>query len=381
MTPGRGRASGSRRVGIGMSNRRDRPQSGAAATLICAGVAVAAGGATILRDLDLTVPAGRLTVIVGPSGAGKTTLLRAIAGLQPVLAGMLRLGDRDLATVPSHRRGLAVVFQEPRLFGHLTVGGNVAFPLRTAGVARDRRRRTAAALLDEVGLAGTADRDPRGLSGGEQQRVALARALAGDPQLLLLDEPLSAVDPNRREELRHLIARLQRERGVTTLYVTHDRGEAAELGDRVALMIEGRIVQEATPQELFTRPASAVVARFVGASNILRGTVTAGRLQAAGTVLPVVASDGPATAVIRPERLHIAAEGPLRGRCVAASFQGTHRRLIVDCAGTRIEAHVDPDAAVDAGDHVGLGVAARHIWVLPNHAGRAGDANQRSEVL
>jgi ABC-type Fe3+/spermidine/putrescine transport system ATPase subunit len=355
--------------------RHDRPSSGAGATLICGGLTVAAGGTAILRDLDLTVPAGRLMVIVGPSGAGKTTLLRAIAGLQPVLAGTLRLGDRDLAMVPSHRRRFAVVFQEPRLFPHLTVGGNVAFPLRTAGMTRSLRRRSAAALLDEVGLAGTADRDPRGLSGGEQQRVALARAMAGDPQLLLLDEPLSAVDPNRREELRHLIARLQRERGVTTLYVTHDRVEAAELGDRVAVMIEGRIVQEAPPQELFARPASAVVARFFGASNILRGTVTAGRLQTAGAALPVAAPDGPATVTIRPERLHVAADGPLRGRCVAATFQGTHRRLIVDCSGTRIEAHVDPDAEVEVGDHVGLGVAARHLWVLPD------PADQWSEAL
>jgi putative spermidine/putrescine transport system ATP-binding protein len=347
------------------------------AVLRCAGVAVAAGGTTILRDLHLTVPAGRLTVLVGPSGAGKTTLLRAIAGLQPLIAGSVRLGNRDLVTVPSHRRRLAVVFQEPRLFPHLTVGGNVVFPLRMAGVARDRRRQVAAALLDDVGLAGTADQDPRGLSGGEQQRVALARALAGDPELVLLDEPLSAVDPTRREDLRHLIARLQRDRGVTTLYVTHDRAEAAELGDRVALMIEGRIVQEATPQELFTRPASAVVARFFGASNILAGTVTAGCLEAAGTALPVGAPDGPATVVIRPERLRVSAGGPLRGRCVAASFQGTHRRLIVDCAGTRIEAHVDPDVAVEVGDHVDLTVAARHVWVLPDPAGPTVDAGVR----
>lgn len=348
--------------------RRGRPSSAAGATLICAGVTVAAGGVVILRDLDLTVPAGRLTVIVGPSGAGKTTLLRAIAGLHRPLTGTLRLGDRDLTLVPTHRRRLAAVFQEPRLFPNLTVGDNVAFPLRMAGMPRVQRRRAAADLLDDVGLPGTADRDPRGLSGGEQQRIALARALAGDPELLLLDEPVSAVDPNRREALRQLIARLQRERNVTTLYVTHDRVEAAELGDRLALLIEGRIVQEAAPRELFTRPASTVVARFFGANTILRGTVTAGRLEVADAALPVAAPDGPATAIIRPEHLHLSADGPLRGRCESASFQGTHLRLRVNCSGATIEAHVDPDAVVEVGDQVALGVAARHVWVLPEPA-------------
>jgi ABC-type Fe3+/spermidine/putrescine transport system ATPase subunit len=354
------------------ARRHGRPSpSDGGATLICAGVTVAAGGSVILRDVDLTVPAGRLTVIVGPSGAGKTTLLRAIAGLHRPVTGTVRLGDRDLTAVPTHRRRLAAVFQEPRLFPHMTVGDNVAFPLRTLGTPQAVRRRAADGLLDDVGLAGTADRDPRGLSGGEQQRVALARALAGDPELVLLDEPLSAVDPNRRESLRHLIARLQRQRKITTLYVTHDRTEAAELGDRLALLIEGRIVQEAAPQELFARPASTVVARFFGANTVLRGTVAAGRLVAAGATLPVTAPDGPATAIVRPEHLHLSTDGPLRGRCVAATFQGTHVRLLVDCAGATIEAHVDPDATVAVGDQVALGVAARHVWVLPEPADHA----------
>jgi ABC-type Fe3+/spermidine/putrescine transport system ATPase subunit len=358
--------------------RPDRSASAGDATLVCAGVTVAVDDGVILRDLDLTVPAGRLTVIVGPSGAGKTTLLRAIAGLHRPLTGAVRLGDRDLSLVPTHRRRLAVVFQEPRLFPNLTVGDNVAFPLRMAGVPKGRRRRAAAELLDEVGLAGTADRDPRGLSGGEQQRVALARALAGDPELLLLDEPLSAVDPTRREALRQLIARLQRERNVTTLYVTHDRVEAAQLGDRLALLIEGRIVQEASPRELFARPASAVVARFFGATTILRGTVTAGHLEAADAALPVEAPDGPATAIIRPEHLYLSADGPLRGRCASATFQGSHLRLRVDCGGATIEAHVDPDAGVEVGDQVSLDVAARHVWVLPEPADPPWGASTRT---
>ncbi|CAN5444281.1 ATP-binding cassette domain-containing protein [soil metagenome] len=336
-------------------------------SLTCTGVAVAPVGTTIPRDLDLAVPDGQLTVIVGPSGAGKTTLLRAVAGLEPLARGTIRLGDRDVATTPSHRRGLAVVFQEPRLFPNLSVGDNVAFPLRMAGHPRAERRRVAAALLEEVGLAGTARRNPRLLSGGEQQRVALARAMAGDPGLLLLDEPLSAVDPHRREALRDLIHRIQRSRGITTLYVTHDRGEAAELGDQVALLIEGRIVQHAPPEELFTRPASAVVARFFGATNILHGTVTGGRLLTSAGMLRVDAVDGPATVAIRPERLRIVDDGPLGGRCVAASFQGSHRRLLLDCGGVPLEAHVDAETAADVGDTVALDVAPSHTWVLPDH--------------
>ncbi|MBW3619509.1 MAG: ABC transporter ATP-binding protein [Actinobacteria bacterium] len=335
--------------------------------LVCSRVAVALDGATILRDLDLTVQAGRLTALVGPSGAGKTTLLRALAGLEPLAGGSIVLDGRDLAPIASHQRRLAVVFQEPRLFPNLTVGDNVSFPLRMAGVDRRARRRAAGELLDEVGLVGTADRDPRGLSGGEQQRVALARALAGDPQLLLLDEPLSAVDPNRREGLRHLIAGIQRSRGVTTLYVTHDRAEAAELGDDLALLIEGRIVQHAPPEELFNRPASAVVARFFGASNILTGEVVSGRLRLSGGVtVPVDARDGTRTIAIRPERLALDPYGPLRGRCRTSSFQGTHRRIVVECAGVLLEAHLDGEVTVEPGDQLALSVPRRHVWVLPD---------------
>jgi putative spermidine/putrescine transport system ATP-binding protein len=281
--------------------------------------------------------------------------------------------------VASHDRRLAVVFQEPRLLPNLDVGDNVAFPLRMAGVARRERRERASALLDDVGLGGSGSRDPRHLSGGEQQRVALARALAGDPELLLLDEPLSAVDPSRREAMRQLISRLQRERSVTTLYVTHDRAEAAELGDRVALMVEGRIIQHAPPEELFSRPATAVVARFFGASNVLAGTVSSGSLDAGGVRVPVAAPDGRATVAIRPERFELDAGGPVRGTVQVASYHGTYRRLVVDCGGTEVEVHVDPDASIEPGDRVGLRIARRHIWLLAATPGTA-TTSERQEA-
>ena len=247
------------------------------AGLHCRGLVVAPGGTPVLRGVDLDVPAGRRAVLVGPSGAGKTTLLRAIAGLEPVREGTVELGGRRLdAEIPAHRRRVAVVFQEPRLLPHLRVDDNVALALRAAGVGRRERRARAAGLLEDVGLAALGGRAVRGLSGGEQQRVALARALCGEPDLLLLDEPLAAVDPNRRETLRRLIVRLQSERRLTTLIITHDRAEAAELADTLALMLEGRIVQQDDPRELFERPRSAAVARFFGAVNLLRGTVRDG---------------------------------------------------------------------------------------------------------
>ncbi len=336
------------------------------AQLRCSGVGLTVDHTTILRDLDLTVPAGTLTCVVGPSGAGKTTLLRAIAGLERLDEGSIRLGDRELAPLPSHRRQLAVVFQEPRLFPHLTVGANVAFPLRVAGVAKAARQRAAAALLDEVGLPGLAGRSPRGLSGGEQQRVALARALAADPALLLLDEPLSAIDPTRRQDLRQLIASLQRQRRLTTVYVTHDRSEAAELGDQVALLVEGRVLDHAPPRQLYERPSSAVVARFFGARNVLSGTVAGGWLTVGSAEIPVEATDGYVTVAIGPERLQLSPTGPIRGTVVTSTYHGTHQRLSVDCGGVAIEAHVDTGAAVAVGNQVRLAVASEHVWVIPD---------------
>ncbi|MEP6953350.1 MAG: ABC transporter ATP-binding protein, partial [Solirubrobacteraceae bacterium] len=239
--------------------------------LTCADVTVAPGDSPVLRGLSLCVQAGTRAALVGPSGAGKTTLLRAIAGLEAVREGRVLLAGREIHRAPPHRRGIAVVFQEPRLLGHLDVVDNVALPLRAAGVGRRERRRAAALHLEEVGITALARRRVQGLSGGEQQRVALARALSGDPDLLLLDEPLGALDPNRRAALRRVIRDVQRERRLTTVIVTHDRSEAAELGDSIALMLEGRIVQHDEPRALFERPVSAAVARFFGVANLIAG--------------------------------------------------------------------------------------------------------------
>ena len=333
--------------------------------LACEGVVVSAAGRPVLRGVDLTVAAGTRTALVGPSGAGKTTLLRVIAGLAPLDAGDIRIGARSLDGVPAHRRRVAVVFQEPRLLPHLTVCDNVALPLKTAGVSGLARRDRACELLAEVGLRGFADRRIPGLSGGEQQRVALARALCADPELLLLDEPLAAVDPNRRAGLRRLIVELQRERRVTTLAITHDRTEAAELGEQVALMLEGRVIQHAPAKQLFERPASAAVARFFGMSNLLRGEVRDGRLDVAGAEVPVPGPDGPATFAIRPEHVELAPEAAVMATVAEAVYAGTHVRLSLTAGDHRIEVHTTAEGLPSAGAQVGVELPLGRLWRLP----------------
>ena len=336
------------------------------AALQCSNVTVSPAGTPVLRGLSLSIPAGSRTVLVGPSGAGKTTLLRAIAGLTELDAGEIHLAGRSLHGVAAHRRRIAVVFQEPRLLPHLSVVDNVALPLRAAGMRRAGRRQLASDRLAEVGLGGFLDRRVPGLSGGEQQRVALARALCGEPDLLLLDEPLASLDPNRREDLCRLIVRLQSERALTTLMVTHDRAEAAELGDSVALMLEGRIVQHGDPQTLFERPASAAVARFFGASNIVRGPVRDGRLAVADADIPAAGPDGHASFAIRPEHVQVAGDGALRGTVVEAIYAGTHVRLTIACGMQRLQADVRTGAAPAAGEDVRVDLPYEHLWRLPD---------------
>ena len=314
--------------------------------LDCRDLWVSPGGAPVLRALSLTVPAGSRTALVGPSGAGKTTLLRAISGLQEIDAGEVRLGGEPVHGRAVHRRGIAVVFQEPRLLAHMDVQDNVALALRAAGVGRRERRRVATAQLEEVGLSGLAGRRVQGLSGGEQQRVALARALCSNPRLLLLDEPLAALDPNRRAALRRVIVELQQRRELTTVIVTHDRSEAAELGQQIALMLEGLIVQHDEPRALFERPVSAAVARFFGVANLI--------------------PSGTGTLAIRPEHVRLEHEGGLRGVVVEAVYAGDHVRVTIDSGNQRLRAHVPPRDAPRAGEQVGVILPDEHIWPLPS---------------
>lgn len=238
------------------------------ATLVLEGVTVRYGALTAVADVDLVLPDRRVTAIMGPSGCGKSTLLRAIAGLEPLAAGRITDADRDLAGVPVHRRGFGLMFQDYVLFPHLDVAGNTGFGLRMAGLSQAAARARVTEVLELVGLAGYEGRSVGQLSGGEQQRVGLARSLAPAPRLLMLDEPLGALDRTLRErllvELRELFERL----GIAILYVTHDQEEAFAVADRVVVMRAGRIEQEGPAEEVWRRPSTAFVARFLGFVNI-----------------------------------------------------------------------------------------------------------------
>ncbi len=246
-----------------------------AAFLSCDGLQKNFGGQSVLRDIALDVQHGECVVLLGPSGCGKTTLLNIVTGMLAADGGELRCDGRLLDSrargvhMPMQKRGFAMVFQDFSLWPHMTVAENVAFGLRMQGVARGAREARVRQVLDQVQMRAFMDRLPGRLSGGQQQRVAIARALAVQPRLLLLDEPLSALDARLREDLKHELATLLRETELTALYVTHDQQEAFTLGNRIALMNEGRIAQLGTPESLYQEPASSFVAGFIGNSNLM----------------------------------------------------------------------------------------------------------------
>jgi putative spermidine/putrescine transport system ATP-binding protein len=333
-------------------------------------------GVTALDGLSLTLAPGELVALLGPSGCGKTTAMRLVAGLEEADGGRVVVGGQDVTGLPASKRDMGMVFQAYSLFPHMTAWENVAFGLQMRKVGAAERRQKAHETLELVGLAAYSNRFAHQLSGGQQQRVALARALAINPKVLLLDEPLSALDAKVRSRLRDEIRRVQLEVGITTLFVTHDQEEALAIADRVGVMNKGRLEQLGPPTTVYSRPATPFVAEFVGLTNRLPGVVRDGAVDVRGIRLPLVQAgveDGPAVALVRPETVSLAADpqsdlGPLVGTVIGTAFLGATSRVSVDLgdvtvlaqlttadatalpAGTRVRLVLRPDAVLIARD-------------------------------
>jgi len=351
------------------------------------------GPVVALDHLDLTLQPGELIALLGPSGCGKTTTLRLLAGLEDADTGRITVGGRDLTRVSAAKRDMGMVFQAYSLFPHMTVRQNVAFGLRLRKVSAAQRDKRAIEMLDLVGLSTQADRYPHQLSGGQQQRVALARALAIEPQVLLLDEPLSALDAKVRAQLRDEIRRIQLDVGITTLFVTHDQEEALAIADRVGVMREGRLEQLAPPTEVYSRPATSFVAEFVGLSNRLAGEVRGGEVIVRGCRLPLVerdTPDGQVVALVRPEAVSLASNapepgteagsGPLTGTVIAITFLGATSRVTVDLGDTRVMAQLPTSeaSALTAGSRVVLAIRPDPVLVSANADPAAAPAGEEA---
>lgn len=287
-------------------------------------------GEEILRGLSLRAERGAFVSLLGESGCGKSTLLKSIAGLIEAASGEIRLDGRSLLTVSPEKRGTVIVFQDLRLFPHMTVEKNIAFPMELRGLSREQRKKEAERLLDEVQLTGYGRRKIRELSGGQMQRVALARALAAEPSVLLLDEPFSGLDERLRAEMGSLVRRIHRERKITTILVTHDSREALQMSDRIVLMKEGSVLQCGTPEELFWRPASREAAEYFGRANYLRGSVQGGIFDCGFLKAPLSASgrEGECEAMVRPFSIKLTGQGDFLIREII--FMGETAEILLD---------------------------------------------------
>ncbi len=353
------------------------------------------GSVTALQPMTLDIHAGELLALLGPSGCGKTTTLRLIAGFDFPDTGAIRIDGVDISHLPPNRRGLGMVFQNYSLFPHLSIAENIGFGLKMAGVARQERDAAVARMLEMIRLPGYGDRRIGQLSGGQQQRVALARALVTNPSVLLLDEPLGALDKNLREGMQFELRRLQRQLGITSVMVTHDQEEALTMSDRVVVMNQGRILQIGTPREVYERPRNRFVAEFLGTANIF----TADVVERHGSQIKVRLPDSPASEcwiegrpdvgtpgrrvelAIRPEKIALNQSRPgdiaLRGITADCVFKGNQYSYVIDVPGlgTRISVSRQSASGEDSvplhGAPVNLSFAPRDLTLLDAEAGAA----------
>jgi putative spermidine/putrescine transport system ATP-binding protein len=328
-------------------------------------------GTRALEPATLDIARGETLVLLGPSGCGKTTMLRIIAGLElPDAGGKVLFDGKDMTPVPIERRNVGMVFQSYALFPNMTVADNIGYGLKIRGIPRKERVARVAELIALTNIIGLENRRIDQLSGGQRQRVALARAVAIRPGILLLDEPLTALDAALRDRLRAELNRLLRALGITTIYVTHDQAEAMELGDRIVVMQKGAIAQIGTPREIYFTPKNRFVAEFVGAANIIESPIENGHLVLPGGRQRI---DGNATApaviaMVRPETIHVAQPdgAPLCGVIDSVSFVGDRQRLVVSGVSTKLMNVDAPNTIqVKAGDRIGLLIAPEAVRLLP----------------
>lgn len=360
--------------------------------IVLDGVRKQFGTFTAVERADFSIARGEFFAMLGPSGCGKTTTLKMIAGFEQPTDGRVLLEGVDVSRTPPHKRNVNTVFQQYALFPHMTVAENVAFGPRSKKVPKSEYAKRVTTMLDVVRLGEFAGRKPTQLSGGQQQRVALARALVNYPSALLLDEPLAALDLKLREAMQFELKRIQREIGITFVFVTHDQGEALTMSDRIAVMSQGVVEQIGTPEDIYHRPASLFVAGFIGSANLLPGTVRSrdgdGSIVelAAGPSIRAsggsVVGDGERVSVmLRPERIHVATETDPDGRSLSGSvadlvFQGASARLVVRLDdGTEIVTHVGTDHDLPflrPGDSVHVRWSPGSAYLIPGWPDRAG---------